>query len=416
MNSQEQVFRMLGISSENVVGAELKETAQQFMQVCQLLPNKLHTRAEDMLKSVDEHDATSTNTQPSGLASSQATRADLFTAGFPCQPWSHMTRKRHSPDTHPLFAQFEIVVSYIRRTSPRLALLENVLGFVHAESFGEHTAFEHLQTQLSPTYVVGFVEVNLMTWVRLRRPRIFIFCIHRDVGDEAMLRRAQELAYAFEAKRQTEPPKRVEDYCFPPGSSDWTRAVLGDLGGREGAAPSRPAPILRAGRKEAWRSETAAIREFLEKEGKPWAKAHPLQNAHLRGISRTERQVEILECVLMLRCHARNMSPDDLASRQGLKWDVSQNVSLRNKKSLSTEDLGCTCTGAVVYSFELDRILHPAELLRAMGWVNFSLQGVRLSMGELADLVGEAQALPSLAVTTWALLIAAGARCEGLWK
>jgi hypothetical protein len=154
----------------------------------------------------------------------------------------------------------------------------------------------------------------------------------------------------------------------------------------------------------------------VEKEGKPWAKAHPLENAHLRGISRTDRQVEILECVLMLRCHARNMSPGDLASRQGLKWDVSQNVSVRNKKSISTEDLGCTCTGTVVYSFELDRILHPAELLRAMGWVNFSLQGVRLSMGELADLVGEAQALPSLAVTTWALLIAAGARCEGLWK
>ena len=62
-----------------------------------------------------------------GLASSQA-RADLFTAGFPCQPWSHMARKRDAPDTHPLFEHFEIVVSYTRRTSPRLALLDNVLG------------------------------------------------------------------------------------------------------------------------------------------------------------------------------------------------------------------------------------------------------------------------------------------------
>ena len=59
-------------------------------------------------------------------------------------------------------------------------------------------------------------------------------------------------------------------------------------------------------------------------------------------VTRTDRQVEIVECVLMLRCHARNMSTGDLASRQGLKWNVSQYVSLRN------EDLGCTCAGTLV--------------------------------------------------------------------
>jgi len=69
-----------------------------------------------------------------------------------------------------------------------------------------------------------------------------------------------------------------------------------------------------------------------------------------------------------------------------------------------------------VYSFELERVLHPAEILRAMGQVNFTLHGVHLSMNELTDLVGEAQALPGLAVATWALLIATGTRCEGLWK
>ena len=51
-----------------------------------------------------------------------------------------------------------------------------------------------------------------------------------------------------------------------------------------------------------------------------------------------------------------------------------------------------------------------------MGQVNFTLHGVHLSMSELTDLVGEAQALPGLAVATWALLIATGTRCEGLWK
>ena len=283
MNSQVQVFGMFGISSENVVGAELKETARRRMQVGHLLPNKLHTKAEDMLTCVDDHDARSANTRPSGPASSQA-RADLFAAGFPCQPWSHMAWKRDAPHTHPLFEHFEIVVSYTRRTSPRLVLLDNVLGFVHSGISGGRAAFKYFQVQLSPNHIVGFVEVSLMTWVRRRRPRaVIIFCIHRDVGDEDMRRRAEALADAFEAKRQTQHPRRVEEFCFPQGSPDWNRAVLGDRRRREGVAVSHLAPAFRAGRKEAWRSETTAIRQFLEKEGKPWARAHPLQNTRFRA-------------------------------------------------------------------------------------------------------------------------------------
>jgi len=118
----------------------------------------------------------------------------------------------------------------------------------------------------------------------------------------------------------------------------------------------------------------------------------------------------------MLRCHAVGMSPDDMASRQELKWDVSQNVSLKNKRTVGATDLTCMCTSALVYIFELDRLLHPAELLRAMGWVHLDWHAVPLTMAQLADLVGEAQALPSLAVATWALLFAVGTRCEGLWR
>ena len=245
MKSQEQ------ISSENGVGAELKEVARRFMQVGHLLPNKLHTKAEDMLMCIDDHDARSTNTRPSGLASSQA-RADLFTAGPPCQPWSHMARKRDAPDTHPLFEQFEIVVSYTRRTSPRRVLLDNFLGFVHSGISGGRAAFKYFQVQLSPNYIVGFVEVNLMTWVRIRRPRAFIiFCIHRDVGDEDMRRRAEALADAYEAKRHTHPPRRVEE-LLSPGEHRLESSGVGrhDIRRREGVAVSRLAPTLPAGMKE----------------------------------------------------------------------------------------------------------------------------------------------------------------------
>jgi hypothetical protein len=40
-----------------------------------------------------------------------------------------MSRKRSPPHQHPLFLQFLIVIRYIRRTQPRLVLLENVSVF-----------------------------------------------------------------------------------------------------------------------------------------------------------------------------------------------------------------------------------------------------------------------------------------------
>ena len=187
---------------------------------------------------------------------------------------------------------------------------------------------------------------------------------------------------------------------------------MGDIGSR-GVAASHPVSL-----KKAWQTETNAIRHLLEQEGKPWAQAHPLRHAFLRGLSRTDRQVEVLECVLLLRCRAANLSPEDPAqltsARRGLKWDVSQNVTTKQISMFSHTDLACTCTGALVYSFELDRILHPEEMLQATGWIDARTGG--LSMSELTDLLGEAQALPSLAVATLSLLLVAGSQLPGVWS
>ena len=49
----------------------------------------------------------------------------------------------------------------------------------------------------------------------------------------------------------------------------------------------------------------------------------------------------------------------------------------------------------------------------AVHWMCQHFQTGSLNMAELTDLVGEAQALPSLAVATWPLLL--GALLEGVW-
>jgi len=113
MNSQQKVFLMCEIDSMDMVGAEQKDSARLFMRVNGILPRHCHVKAEQMLADTGDNDK----------------RADIFTAGFPCQPFSHMSRKKSPPHQHPLFPQFLIVIRYIRRTQPRLVLLENVSFF-----------------------------------------------------------------------------------------------------------------------------------------------------------------------------------------------------------------------------------------------------------------------------------------------
>jgi len=86
-------------------------------------------------------------------------RADIFTAGFPCQPFSHMSRKRSPPHQHPLFRQVLIVIRYIRRAQPRLNLLKSVLGFVRDffffDGWGYESAFEYLRAQYTQHIASG---------------------------------------------------------------------------------------------------------------------------------------------------------------------------------------------------------------------------------------------------------------------
>ena len=65
--------------------------------------------------------------QPNGCQ--DASRTDVFCSGFPCQPYSKKSCKSStaSPRDHDLYAVDEVEL-VIQRRSPRVVLLENVLG------------------------------------------------------------------------------------------------------------------------------------------------------------------------------------------------------------------------------------------------------------------------------------------------
>ena len=75
------------------------------------------------------------------------------------------------------------------------------------------------------------------------------------------------------------------------------------------------------------------------------------------------------------------------------------------------------CTSTRLYDYAEDRLVTPLEMFQALGWADGgeepSLRG--LSWAQCQDLVGESQALPPLAVASWALVLAAGDALPGLW-
>ena len=118
MNSQAMVFRLFGIQDECLRAAEKKGHARQFVRLQGLLPKRYYEDVVDMLR------------EACAPGDEQYERADLLTGGFPCQPFSSMSRQRVDPTSHALYGEFVRTLEYIEKTLPRVCLLENTMVFV----------------------------------------------------------------------------------------------------------------------------------------------------------------------------------------------------------------------------------------------------------------------------------------------
>ncbi len=408
MNTQAMCFRTSGVDVVDVVGAEKKESGRWFMAANRLLPRKLFTCAHDMLQE--------------GIAPGEPgyERADVFTAGFPCQPWSKMARLRFDPPSHTMYKEFENMMAYIVKTEPRACLLENVPSFFEQwEHNGVQSSdFEVLTERLRRKYHITWVLQDLAAWVQIRRRRVFMWCLHHDIADAQVAEKVSALAAHIEEQRKTFPPASMAQFVFAPGTEEFRSKVLG-LGRPHRAATCCTRADKQGGEgKAAWQQETEAIRTALRQAGCPDAGAHPLRNASLLGLAATRRQREILECVLLLRCHHCGLSatcPTQLGeARRGLTWDISQNVPHHAAKAHVTTAMSSLCTGSIIYSFAHDRCLHEEELLAGMGWPSIAVPG--MNRQDMRGLIGESQAIPCLAVVTWSLLLVLGNSLPGLWS
>jgi hypothetical protein len=271
-NSCRLFFRMAGIKVQDVVGAERKNHARQFVKRNLFERDHLYKDAAEML----EHCRA-----PGELG---YCRADIFASGFPCQPFSRMTRRSRPPQEHPLYKEFAVVCKYIKKTEPKTCLLENVNAYISANGGADSeeeldqeaadglnpsssTGMTLLQQALGETYHIAHSIVNLSDWTDVRCPRVFIWCLHKDCGSEEHVYAARSLAYDIQGQRRRTQPEAVEQHFHFVGTPGWYSSVVCNVFNR-GKCSSRKDGV------RAWEPEVERIREMHRLGGRGQKRAH----------------------------------------------------------------------------------------------------------------------------------------------
>jgi hypothetical protein len=160
-----------------------------------------------------------------------------------------------------------------------------------------------------------------------------------------------------------------------------------------------------------WRADSVAVREKLSAAGCLYAMDHLWSgSASLGGLVGSVRQRDVVDVCYLSTCHRLQLNPvllDTKATvrRLELYCDVSQNV---NRSPWSIGYVRCATTSSRNYSFELDRLMVPEEMLMAYGWPRTVAEAhTQVPATAMDDLVGETMALQTLATVMLAMVIAA---------
>ncbi len=147
-------------------------------------------------------------------------RVDIYSAGFPCQPWSSDGKGQGRRDKHGRGKIFDHIVAYITERLPKAFLLENVVGLtwkLHRKAFNQ--MLETLRQ--SGRYFVSWRILNACDFgIPQNRPRLFIVGMLRSAVADT-----KGFPWPTPRKKQPLPLKRF--LCGGPGILMTTRPAPG---------------------------------------------------------------------------------------------------------------------------------------------------------------------------------------------
>ena len=190
--------------------------------------------------------------------------------------------------------------------------------------------------------------------------------------------------------------------CLPPASAAHSRLVIG----RQSKVSQKELDLG-----HLWRPDSIAVREKLSQDGCEYAMDNLWSgSASLGGLMCSLRQLDVIDVCYLSICHQLKLNPvlqetKETVRRLELFCDVSQNVNL---SPWSVKRLRCVTTSSRNYSFKLDRLLKPEEVMMAYGWPPEVAEAcTQVPAAAMEDLVGETMALQTLGMVMVAMVVAA---------
>ena len=157
---------------------------------------------------------------------------DLVVGGPPCQGFSLAGRRNKEDLRNQLPWQF---LQVVEDTSPKMVVIENVVGMRHKFDSDEGDVFKQLQRALEETgkgYVVQAVEVNALHYgAPQHRPRLMIIGLRKDIAKKNRISSTEAL-WRSSFLDQVDPLKIPDLAPIPTVESGSTRTVgeaIGDL-------------------------------------------------------------------------------------------------------------------------------------------------------------------------------------------
>lgn len=121
-----------------------------------------------------------------------------------------------------------------------------------------------------------------------------------------------------------------------------------------------------------------------------------------RGIRLTPRTKDLIDCVAIQVMKSKNLPFNQMAEGlKGVFLDVSQ--SLQRKAYTQGGMNRCLTTSTVLYSYEHDRMVVPAEMLYFQGYPRTLKIPSSVTQADVANLAGEGMSLPCLATVLWSI-------------
>ena len=178
----------------------------------------------------------------------KAPEVDIYTAGFPCQPWSSEGKRRGFEDPSGQGRVFFHIATYIKERRPKAFLLENVAALTsktHEKAFGEMLG----TLRASGRYFASWRKLNCADFgLPQNRIRVYIVGVRRDVVPAA---EGSTTGFPWPKKRDLAPVPLRRFLCgghvlssskLRPGSGRWRnlKKVRKIIANRKGNALAEP--------------------------------------------------------------------------------------------------------------------------------------------------------------------------------